>query len=63
MNVFIVLVDDPTCFSSLFYLPADTTFGNMKSNVGKQSLKWGGRLTEAGAQPTELSTAGIQTGL
>jgi hypothetical protein len=22
----------------------------MKSNVGKQSLKWGDRLTEAGAQ-------------
>ena len=27
-----------------------STFGNMKSNLGKQSLQWGDQLTEAGAQ-------------
>jgi hypothetical protein len=51
---FIVLVDNPTCFSPmLIFICQQTqqpTFQNMKSNVGKQSLKWGDRLTEAGAQ-------------
>ena len=51
---FIVLVDNPAHFSPMlfFYLPAtqQSTFQNMKSNVGKQYLKWGDRLTEAGAQ-------------
>ena len=42
-----------------------STFGNMKLNVGKQSLKWGDRLIETGAQfgTDRTSTAGIQTGM
>jgi hypothetical protein len=51
---FFVLDDNPTHFSSMLFFiyqqMQQSTFENMKSNVGKQTLKWGDRLTEAGAQ-------------